>query len=410
MTMTTYPQNAFPQSEPGNPRTHECFAAIYEPPDTIYPEGKIYTDLTGRFIAESSTGNNYLFVLYDYDSNAILCEPIKNRTKHSILAAFQMLHTKLVKAGVRPKLQRLDNECSDILKDFMTAEGIDYQLVPPHVHRRNAAERAIRTLKNHFVTTLCSTDPAFPLYLWDRLLPQAILSLNLLRGSRMNPKLSAHAQLFGAFDYNRTPIAPPGTRVVIHSKPATQDSWAAHGVDGWYIGPALESYRCYTCWVNETRRERICDTVAFLPLHVALPVATPNDMILASLRDITVALKQPSHVDMLPPIVSNQNRMALNQLMAILDPPSMQHVSDNDTHIPPLRVLHPASPTPAAPSLRVVIDQLESDQLQTTPRRSNTTILATEPDTTMLPDLHLILSILTMSQTCHHAQVQSNRT
>ena len=381
----TEDSDAFPQSEPGNARTHACFAMIYDPPEKIYPEGKIYTDLTGRFITESSTGNNYLFVLYDYDSNAILCEPIKNRTKHSILAAFQVLHTKLVKAGVRPKLQRLDNECSDILKEYMTAEGIDFQLVPPHVHRRNAAERAIRTLKNHFITTLCATDPAFPLYLWDRLLPQAMLSLNLLRGSRMNPKLSAHAQLFGTFDYNRTPIAPPGTRVIIHSKPATRDSWAAHGLDGWYLGPAPESYRCYTCWVNETRRERICDTVAFLPLHVALPVATPNDMILASLKDIAVALKQPAHVDMLPPIITNQNRMALQRLMAVLDPPSILHDSDTDIHVPPLRIIHPASPTPAAPSLRVAEDQLDLDMLPSTPRRSNTTILVTTSDDPMIP-------------------------
>ena len=109
-THTQYDTNDhFPASEPGNDRTHFCYAAVYE------PTGTIYTDLTGKFVASSSTGNNYLFVLYDYDSNGILCEPIKNRTKHSILQAFQSLHTQLVRAGVRPKLQRLDNECSDIL-------------------------------------------------------------------------------------------------------------------------------------------------------------------------------------------------------------------------------------------------------------------------------------------------------
>ena len=360
----------FPPLDALNDRTHFCYATIYE------PTGKIYTDLTGRFVAEASTGNNYLFVLYDYDSNGILCEPIKNRTKHSILAAFQNLHAKLVKAGVRPKLQRLDNECSDILKEFMTNEGIDYQLVPPHVHRRNAAERAIRTFKNHFVATLCSTDPAFPLYLWDRLLPQATLSLNLLRGSRMNPKLSAHAQLFGLYDYNRTPIAPPGTRAIIHDKPANRDSWAAHGLDGWYLGPAMESYRCYTCWINETRRERICDTVAFLPLHVALPVATPNDMILASLKDIAQALQRSADVAMIPPGITNQNRTALIQLQALLDPtlpPEADKSSPPDLHTPPLNILHPEPQVaPPAPSLRVVDDQLEPDNTPTTPRRSNT--------------------------------------
>ena len=71
----------------------------------------------------------------------------------------------------------------------MASEGIDYQLVPPGVHRRNAAERAIRTFKNHFIAGLCSTDKNFPLHLWDQLVPQAELTLNMLRGSRLNPKV-----------------------------------------------------------------------------------------------------------------------------------------------------------------------------------------------------------------------------
>ena len=47
-------------------------------------------------------------------------------------------------------------------------------------------------------------------------LPQATQTLNLLRRSRINPQLSAEAKLNGAFDYNRTPMAPPGTKVLIH--------------------------------------------------------------------------------------------------------------------------------------------------------------------------------------------------
>jgi hypothetical protein len=60
-------------------------------------------------------------------------------------------------------------------KEYMTNEGVDFQLVPPHIHYRNAAERAIHTFKNHFIAGLCSTNKDFPLHLWDRLLPQAII-------------------------------------------------------------------------------------------------------------------------------------------------------------------------------------------------------------------------------------------
>jgi hypothetical protein len=58
------------------------------------------------------------------------------------------------------------------LKVFSQKNDVKYQLVPPHCHRHNATQRAIRTFKEHFVAGLASADPDFPLHLWDRLLPQ----------------------------------------------------------------------------------------------------------------------------------------------------------------------------------------------------------------------------------------------
>jgi hypothetical protein len=51
--------------------------------------GQIYTDQTGRFPVVSSKGNKYIMVLYDYDSNAILATPIKDRTAPELLKTFQ---------------------------------------------------------------------------------------------------------------------------------------------------------------------------------------------------------------------------------------------------------------------------------------------------------------------------------
>jgi hypothetical protein len=92
----------------------------------------------------------------------------------SKLAAYQKVHTLFMSCSLRPQLQRLDNEASHALLQFMDSQNIDVQLSPPYVHRRNAAERAIRTFKNHFIAGLCSTDSEFPMNLWDHLLPQAI--------------------------------------------------------------------------------------------------------------------------------------------------------------------------------------------------------------------------------------------
>ena len=169
-------------------------------------------------------------MLYDYDSNSIDAVAIKYRIGPSILAAYQQIYNKLVKAGMKPQLHKLDNECSTALKDFFHEKAIDFQLVPPGVHWRIAAERAIRTFKNHLIAGLCSTDPDFPLHLWGLLLPQCLLTLNLLRGSRINPKLSAWAQVNGPYSYNSTPLAPPGIQVLAHVKPKDRGTWAAHAL------------------------------------------------------------------------------------------------------------------------------------------------------------------------------------
>jgi hypothetical protein len=74
--------------------------------------GQIYTDQTGRFPVVSSKGNKYIMVLYNYDSNAILAQPIKNRTAPELLKAFKFMEQELVARGLKPKLMKLDNEAS----------------------------------------------------------------------------------------------------------------------------------------------------------------------------------------------------------------------------------------------------------------------------------------------------------
>ena len=104
-------------------------------------------------------------------------------------------------------------------------------------------------------------DPDFPIHEWDRLLPQCVLTLNLLRAARINPKLSAWAYLFGEFDYLKTPLAPPGTKVLVHMKPNNRTTYAPNGEEGWSIGFAPEHYRCIRCYFPKTRSERNIDKV-----------------------------------------------------------------------------------------------------------------------------------------------------
>jgi hypothetical protein len=144
---------------------------------------------------------------------------MKSRSASEWVNAYGSIHQELRIKGFKPKLQTLDNEASTALKIFFTAQDIDYQLVPPHCHQRNAAERDISTFKEHFVARLASVDPSFPMHLWDRLLPQAESTLNLLRTSRLHPQLSAAAHYHGLVDYNKTAFAPPGCKIIAHEKP-----------------------------------------------------------------------------------------------------------------------------------------------------------------------------------------------
>jgi len=81
--------------------------------------------------------------------------------------------------------------------------------------------------------------------LWDKLVPQAIITLNLMRSSNLCPQLSAYAHVHGAFDYNRTPLAPPGIKILAHIRPEDRPSWSPHAIDGFYVGPAMQHYRCH---------------------------------------------------------------------------------------------------------------------------------------------------------------------
>lgn len=159
----------------------------------------------------------------------------------------------------------MDNETLSAVKIIITNSNAKCQLVKPNNHCVNAAERAIHTFKNHFISGLSSVNQTFPMYLWDELLPQAELSLNLLRSSRTYPKLSDHAHLHSIFSYNVTPVAPPGIQAILYKDPTHRTTNGLHGINVYYLGPALEHNRCYIFFVPTTGGTAISATAQLLP-------------------------------------------------------------------------------------------------------------------------------------------------
>ena len=129
-------------------------------------------------------------------------------------------------------------------------------------------------------------DPQYPLQEWEQLLPQCELTLNLLRTSSLNPNLSAWEYLFGVFDYRKTPLVPPGTKIVVLLKPEEHPTWHFNGIEGWSIGPSFDHYRCIKCYFPATRSERHCDTVTFFPNVVPFPRVTTNDFLKQAALDM----------------------------------------------------------------------------------------------------------------------------
>ena len=146
-----------PRSDSPNNKTNDIYAAIVP----FHTKTTAYADLTGKFPYRSSRGNQYFLVIYDYDSNAILAETLKNRTASEFKRGFIKLNDTLANRGCQPNLYVLDNEASGDLKNGLIKNKIDYQLVPPHLHRRNAAERAICTFQNYFLAGLATVDKKF---------------------------------------------------------------------------------------------------------------------------------------------------------------------------------------------------------------------------------------------------------
>jgi hypothetical protein len=174
----------------------------------------------------------------------------------------------------------------------------------------------MRTFKEHFVAGISSVDPSFPLHLWDRLLPQAEITLNLLRTSRLHPQLSAAAHFHSLVDYNKTAFAPPGCKIIAQEKPGNRRTWAPHGQHGYSLGPAMHHYRCQNVYISSTANERIVDTLEFFPHNYQMPKLSSTDRLIMSANDMTDALQNP-HPEVPFAKIGDDTISALAELAAI---------------------------------------------------------------------------------------------
>ncbi len=279
-----------------------------------------------------------------------------------MIKAYLALWARLTASGaVKPTTHLLDNKASASYKAEIK-NNCTIQLVPPNNHRRNLAEQSIQTFKNHFKAVLAGVDDNFPMRLWDRLLPQTVLTLNLLHQSNVAPTVSAYQYIHGAFDYNRMPLGPMGCAVQVHKSNERRGTWADNAIDGWYLQTSPKHYRCLIVYVKNTRSKRVSDTVHFKHKYITQPTLTPEDTIVKAINDLTHALKE------------SRNTKGILQIKALLKMDELFHKQLTSTAkaTEPLQEIQPrprvtfagsSKPPQEIPTPRVTIEKMPNPRV-----------------------------------------------
>ena len=123
------------EQEKNNIKTHDVMCAKFSAEEL----SKLSSDQTGKCPITSSRGNKYIFVFYHYDTNTINGIAIKSCNTTDICDAWQTAYELLKSHGEAPNIHILDNKCSRDMKTIFKEAHVEYQLVPPNIHRHNAA-------------------------------------------------------------------------------------------------------------------------------------------------------------------------------------------------------------------------------------------------------------------------------
>ena len=154
---------------------------------------------------------------------------------------------RLTRWGHNVDLQVTENEASASYKQVVKVTWKSkYQLISSHFHRHHSAKRAIRTFKACFMVILAGFNPTSPSNMWDKLLSQTELTLNLLRQATPNHRILAWEYFNGPFNFGATPLGPIGSCFIFHNKLGNQKSWNQRGHEGFSLGPSLKHCRCFS--------------------------------------------------------------------------------------------------------------------------------------------------------------------
>ena len=89
----------------------------------------------------------------------------------------------------------------------------------------------------------------------------------------------AYAYIYGNFNFNATPLALLGTKVLVHMYPDKRGSWDFNFELGWYIDYLLDYYHYVKCYIPRTCSIVDSYIVEFFPHSISFPLIMIKDLL-----------------------------------------------------------------------------------------------------------------------------------
>ena len=247
------------------------------------------SDATGKFPFETLSGWNYILV--STMKGYVHLQLLRSRKAPEYRRAYKEMYTFYASLGKIPTTQRLDNETSGELESFLAETQVKIEYVAPGMHRQNPSERAIRPAKNCIIAMCHTVAPTFPaVSLLETVVDQAEIIINQLRPWHDDRSINAWTGMHNApYDHLAHPLSIFGMQCVVLENP--RPSWGPHGKDGYYVGPALQHYRCFRVLVTDTNSTRISDSIAWQPELYRMPGHSPLEVLTAATKDLLAAVR-----------------------------------------------------------------------------------------------------------------------
>ena len=113
-----------PKQEPNNSKSREIICTVVDT-SSLH---KSYSDQTDKFPVNSSSNNQYIFIIYHFDTNSINAVLIKSRRTEDVTKSWKDIFNTLKLNGHAPKIHVLDNKYLSDLKAAFKGVYVQQQL------------------------------------------------------------------------------------------------------------------------------------------------------------------------------------------------------------------------------------------------------------------------------------------